>query len=596
MHTLLLLASLSEAKMTGSSVVEDERGKHTADLAADGLLTTAWAEGQSGYGEGSWLELDLGTSTKIESLSIWPGDLSDGRRSFREHSRPKVFQISVDGKPVGEPVRLMDELKRIDVPLTATGRKVRLDFMEVYEGMVFADLYITEVGVNFVAGDRARGVEKIEAWRGTSEAEKLQAQHEEQVLAMFQQHKANTDDMDSLNFLISAAADGAPYLRKKVASLVPDGYRVAALVPDEKSMLAIRKLKNPNAIPGLEMAAMRLTGEAQKDMEEIIQIFYAYQELVGGGRRNIKAWGEKGWEVGAFLSFNEPLPIEVDQFGGVYVADIGNNRIQRFNQDGVSEKQWGGAPDASHAWFDGTRNWYAAGSGASEEKGQFTNPLDVELIPGKEGDGFMVVDAKKRVQIFDMNGAYVRGWTVSNVDYDPQDRLGGDTFLAYLAKKEQVLVLTGGFARLYSIEGEQIGAWKIKDGTPSAAEMGKDGKLYLGFEDKVIAYNPVDGFRYGVVIDGTILGEGFDDLDIARDEEGKLWIITDIGDVYKFKKPGKLEWKVQVSEVHLERPRLTVYQGFLYVTDRNRIMTVDALQLHLDEQEAEAAAKEGEKK
>ena len=48
-------------------------------------------------------------------------------------------------------------------------------------------------------------------------------------------------------------------------------------------------------------------------------------ELIGGGDRNITFWGQEGWEEGALRGFGEPLSIEVDQFGDLYIADVGNH-------------------------------------------------------------------------------------------------------------------------------------------------------------------------------------------------------------------------------------------------------------------------------
>ncbi|MFN7145100.1 MAG: NADase-type glycan-binding domain-containing protein, partial [Myxococcota bacterium] len=423
MSTLLLAALLAApgayAKATASSVVEDDQGKHAADLALDGLLSTGWAEGGVGHGEGAWWEFDLGSATKLETISFWGGNLADGRKSFREYARPKLVRVYVDGVQQGEKdqegnfkgFRLQDEMKRIDIPVDVTGKKVRLEIVETFEGFVFADCYISEVAINFTEGERARAVEKVEAWRTSKEGLKLHEKHEEQVLEAWKKHKDDEDENEGLDFLMAAAADGAPYLRKKVTSLVPEGYRAAAIVPDPKSMEAILKLKDPNGIPGLEMAALRSIGKQQKEIRETIEIFYAYQELRSGGRRNIKAWGEEGWEVGALRSFGEPLALEIDRFGQVYVADTGNNRVQLFNQDGLSEKQWGPKPDVSNFWFSKTRTWYASGSASTDERGGFQNVVDVELIPGKEADRFATLDATGRVQIFDENGQPLIGWT-----------------------------------------------------------------------------------------------------------------------------------------------------------------------------------------
>lgn len=592
MLTLLLTSTLALAagKATGSSVKEDGDGKHTADLAFDGLMASGWAEGEMGYGEKSWLELDLGTSTDLDSVSLWPGNLANGAKSFKEYSRPRLIRVLVDGKQIGEPVRLQDEMQRKDIPVDAQGRVIRIEVDEVFEGLVYPDLYIAEMAANFTDGERARQVEKVDAWRTGKEGIRLQEDYEKKVLAAFDAHFKNSDDLESMAFLVSAAGDGPEYLRKKVSSLVPIGYRAAAMVPDQKAIEAIKKLKDPNGIPGLEMAALRAIGKEQRDFRDLIDYFYAYAELQGGGRRSIDAWGERGWEVGALQSFGEPLAVEANVYGEVYVADTANNRVQMFNPDGLSVKQWGAKPDVTNAWFGKKRKWYVGGSNAGEASGEFVNPVDVELIPGKDADGFAVLDAKGRVQIYDESGRPSIGWTV-RLEHEIEDKVGGDAYLAYLPKKQQLVVIIGKDAVVYGLDSAEVARWKVEDGVPNGVQVGGDGRLYLVFGDKVNSYNP-KGFRYQTVIDQKILGIGYEDVDVTVDDKGLMWVLTDTGWVFAFKKPGKLDWKTQVSKVPFERPRFAVVQGMVFVTDRDRILAVDALQQHIDEVEAAARDEE----
>lgn len=586
MLSLLLASSfaLAAGKSNASSFATDGDGKHVADAGFDGLLTSGWGEGAMGDGEASWLEVDLGATTKIENLSIWPGNLKDGTSSFKQYGRPKTVQIHVDGKPVGEPLRIQDEMQRFDVPLDVEGRVVRVEVVEAYGGIVFSDTYIAEVAVNFSEGERTKAVQKVDAWRASAEGQKLQAAFEEQVIAAYAAHKANSDDLDSMKFLMAAAGDGPEYLRKKVTSLVPIGSRAQAIVPDQKAMDAIRKLKDPNGIPGLEMAALRALGKEQKQINEVIEMFYAYSDLLSGGRRSIARWGETGWEPGALQSFGEPLAVETNRYGDVYVADTANNRIQRYTPEGVADKQWGAKSDISNVWFGAKRKWYAAGSVATTESAGFVNPVDLELLPGKDGDGFATLDSTGRVQIFDETGNPTIGWTM-RVDGQMQPKVGGEGYLAWIPSKKQLCVFIADDVATFTLDSEEVARWKVKDGVPNAVEVGTDGKLYMVFGDKIISYNP-DGFRYGTVGDPKDLGEGFEDVDITVDENGALWALTDTGWLHVFKKPGKLDWSIRITEVPLQHPRLAVYQGIAFYTDRDAVHRVDALQQHNDELQA----------
>ena len=135
MTPLLLMAASLAATPRGSSTLRDSDGvRHTADRAFDGLMKTGWAEGDAGYGAGSWLELSLDRKTTLNSVSLWPGDLSQGARSHREHSRPKLIRVFVDGQQIGEPIRLQDKMARVDLPLGGIeGRTVRIVVDEVWK-------------------------------------------------------------------------------------------------------------------------------------------------------------------------------------------------------------------------------------------------------------------------------------------------------------------------------------------------------------------------------------------------------------------------------------------------------------------------------
>jgi len=84
--------------------------------------------------------------------------------------------------------------------------------------------------------------------------------------------------------------------------------------------------------------------------------------------------------------------------------------------------------------------------------------------------------------------------------------------------------------------------------------------------------------------------KGFEDIDVTFDEAHKMWVVTDNGLCIKFKRPGKVDFQVQLTEYSLESPRLAVFDGMVYVTDRDAVVVVDALQKQIDEAEAAAAA------
>ena len=120
--------------------------------------------------------------------------------------------------------------------------------------------------------------------------------------------------------------------------------------------------------------------------------------------------------------------------------------------------------------------------------------------------------------------------------------------------------------------------------------LDKKGKqLMMAYGDEIILYN-TDGFRFGTIIDLGEYTSGFESVDMTLDEDRRLWVITDTGWVYKFKKPGKLEFSIRITERPLIHPRIAVYDGIMYMTSNNVIERVDVLQMLLDRAEAEQAA------
>lgn len=603
---LALLVSVPALAGTprASSELRDEDGtRHRATAAFDGLLQTGWAEGEDGTGDGSWIELPFDRPTDVKTISIWPGNLSQGRRSLREYSRPRTVTVTLTRgrgeEDVTQEVRLQDGglervgPQRIDLEMPVEGaRSLRITVNDAYEGGVFLDTYIAEVAVNFDEGATPRVVERLQAYQESPAGERAKQKNYDEVVALFTKIKGEEfGDRDSLAEIIDRAGDGPPYLRDQLTR-VPYGYRIQALPPDPVSIEALQKLKDANAIPAFEMATLRSAGKAQQKYELQTEYFYALQELIGGGDRNIPFWGKEGWEPGALQGFGEPIPVEVDQFGDLYIADVGNHRIQRFTPEGRHDRIWGGEPDIANLWFNGHRRYHVAGAAPGEKPGQFTNPVSIDMIPDKEADGFVVLDAKGRVQVFDWEGRPTIGWKVRSRD-EIEPNVGGQGYVRYAKKK--VIVVWGNEVFVYGPDSEELNTWKIEDGAPNGVEVLKNGKLLMIFGSELVQYS-ADGFRHGTVVDVEDVGPGVESWDVTVDEKFKLWAVTDTGMLAKFKKPGKIEYTLDVSDVDLIAPRLAVFDGIAYIIERNRILKVDALELKkkLELAEEDAAAEGAE--
>ena len=87
--------------------------------------------------------------------------------------------------------------------------------------------------------------------------------------------------------------------------------------------------------------------------------------------------------------FNGPYGVATDATGNVYVADSGNNRIQKFDSSGNFLFKWG-----------------TPGSGNS----QFNSPTDV-AVDGP-GDVYVTDSFNYRVKRFDSSGAFLTAWGI----------------------------------------------------------------------------------------------------------------------------------------------------------------------------------------
>lgn len=589
---LLLFTGAADAATAGravasSTLVDDDGTRHLPRRAMDGLLATGWAEGVSGSGAGAWLEIDLGKTQAISEISVWPGNLSQGKKSFKEYARPKTIVVELRGRgePVTKEIVLEDRMHRVDIAIAGNSQKVRIRVKDSYEGIVFSDLFIAEVGVNF--NDSKAALQRLIEWVRSKSADRAHEGHEEKIRKAFNKIKqAEFGDPETLAFLMEQAGDGPDYIRRKALQLVDAGFLAAAIRPDEDAVDALRKLKDPNAIPALELAALRLSGEKKTAMEEVVQYFYAYQELIGGARRNIRYWGEPGWELGAIQSMGEPVPIEIDPEGNVFLADIGNNRIQRYSADGRPDRQWGPEAGITSEWFDVGRAFYVSGAQAGDGPGQFVTPLDIALIPMEEGTGFAAVDAMGRVQVFDHEGRGLIGWRM-DFRSEVNAGVGGEGYIAYVPKKDLLYVVMGKDMAAFTMDGEEVLRVVLDEGAPNAVEVSPKNYLLMVYGRDVVRYD-LDGFRYGEVLSAKDLGTGYEDMDITVDENKNIWIVTDTGWAYKYdKKLKKQLLKVQFSNIDLIHPRIGVFENYIHVVDRDRIIRLDAEQARLDAEESD---------
>ena len=121
----------------------------------------------------------------------------------------------------------------------------------------------------------------------------------------------------------------------------------------------------------------------------------------------ITKWGSKGTGNG---QFKMPTGIAVDSTGNVYVTDWNIQRIQKFDSNGNYLTQWG-----------------SSGSG----NGQFNQPLGITT--DSAGNVYVADSGNHRIQKFDSKGNFLTKWNCSEVSTYPYDIAVDSSNYVYVA-------------------------------------------------------------------------------------------------------------------------------------------------------------------
>ena len=256
------------------------------------------------------------------------------------------------------------------------------------------------------------------------------------------------------------------------------------------------------------------------------------------------------------------------------MADTGNHRVQRYSDAGIAEQTWGfGAAGVTPLWFSKKGSFYAAGNEPSDKAGGFLCPVAIARVPGRVSDTIVVLDAAARVSFLDPEGGARRVVQLETAT-SLEGGLGGEGYL--VQTKKALVAIWGNEGFVLTPEGELVSTFELADGVPSAAVALSNGKLGLAYGRALIQYG-LDGYRYGDLLDG-VLGRGFEAWDITLDAAGKMWVVTDRGVVTKFKRPGKIDFQLELGAYSFEMPRMAVLDEVLYITTKDSVVRVDVLE------------------
>jgi DNA-binding beta-propeller fold protein YncE len=220
--------------------------------------------------------------------------------------------------------------------------------------------------------------------------------------------------------------------------------------------------------------------------------------------RFVTAWGGFGTGDG---QFNQPDSIAVDSAGNVFVGELANNRIQKFDASGNFLTKWGG-PGSGDGQFnrpdglaiDGGGNVYVAdllnhrvqkfdASGTFLTKwgslgsgdGQFNYPAAIAVDGG--GHIYVAEFFGNRVQKFDASGAFLARWgTVGTADGEfvgPEGiavDAGGNVYVADLGNSRiQKFATNGTFVTTWGTRGRGPGQFDA----PIDVAVDASGNVYV---------------------------------------------------------------------------------------------------------------------
>jgi DNA-binding beta-propeller fold protein YncE len=250
----------------------------------------------------------------------------------------------------------------------------------------------------------------------------------------------------------------------------------------------------------------------------------------------ITQWGSSGNGNG---EFNDPRSLAVDDSGNVYVVDTDNNRIQKFDSDGTYLTQWGTV---------GTGN------------GQFDNPYNIAL--SASGNVYVVDTFNFRIQKFDSNGTYLTQWGTNGSGNGQFDQLRGIAVDAsgnvytteYGNHRVQKFDTDGIYLTQWGTNGSGNGQFDY----PYGIAVDASGNVYV-----------VDQANYRIQkfdSDGTYLTQwgtnGFGDgqfnnpISVVADGSGNVYVGGD-DRIQKFSPGGFFTWTVPLTSTSLARIRVT---------------------------------------
>ncbi|MEO9310619.1 MAG: HYR domain-containing protein, partial [Nitrososphaera sp.] len=294
----------------------------------------------------------------------------------------------------------------------------------------------------------------------------------------------------------------------------------------------------------------------------------------------VSSFGSQGLVKSGTFSF--PQYIAVDEAGNVYVTDLGNFRVQKFDNEGVYLHSWGSKGTDSKNFqspagiavrnnfvyvvdhelnvvkkFDTTGNFISLWGSTGSEPGKFKLPNGIAV--SKDDFVYVVDTGNSRIQKFDSEGKYIKTIGSSGTEQGKfLNPLGiavdndGNIYVSDAGNKRvQKFTAEGAFVKSYTASsgGMQIspdGVAVDSSGNIMIADAGNNRVVILNKDGSVLT-------TFGTT--GTSNGQFKLPKDVAVDSDGDLFVADSSNHrIQKFGSKDTVETTQTQTETQLTKP------------------------------------------